>query len=70
MCLKEVGVKGPQRGNCCEDVKQWVPTPFSSFNFKSNNSIKVSHFVVYMLKNLLFKLLPLLGFKLFIILFK
>jgi hypothetical protein len=34
MCPREGGGKDPQRRNCCKDVKQWVPTPFSSLNFQ------------------------------------
>jgi hypothetical protein len=70
MCPREGGGKGPQRRNCCEDVKQWVPTLFFSFNFWNNNCIKVMHFVVLMLRNPFLMLLPPLGFKLLIISFK
>jgi hypothetical protein len=37
MCPKEGGGDGPQQGNCCEDVKQWVPTPFSSLFSKQQS---------------------------------
>jgi hypothetical protein len=33
VCPKKGGGKGTQWWNCCEDVKEWVLTPFSSFNF-------------------------------------
>jgi hypothetical protein len=51
--------QGKGGGKGCEDVKEWVPAPFFSLGFWNYNSImEIMHFVLHIINNPLFTILP------------